>query len=165
MAALVGSAVCCPVTEFIASSLSMPRNQESSRSRPSKPDETRFFIESCPGKSFRGKRKRRNEIYLSGGRCSLRSRSAKPSLPLGIKPCVQECSRVEDRARACTLLPFVTVHTVALCTRCFINPGPLALWKLRELSVQSSIGRVWTIRTPESFLRIRRRPVRLKIIR
>lgn len=33
--ALVGSAVCCPVTEFIASSLSMPRNRESSRSRPS----------------------------------------------------------------------------------------------------------------------------------
>lgn len=136
MAALVGSAVCCPVTEFIASSLSMPRNQESSRSRPSKPDETRFFIESCPGKSFRGNERGETKFIIGGW--VLWSRSV-------LNQVCKSVPRVEDRARACTLLPFVTVHTVALCTRCFINPGPLALWKLRELSVQRSIGRVWSI--------------------
>ena len=162
MAALVGSAVCCPVTEFIASSLSMPRNQESSRSRPSKPDETRFFIESCPGKSFPGETKEMKRNLFIGGRCPLRSRSASP-LPLLILN--QVCRVFPSRGSSPslhTLLPFVTVHTVALCTRCFINPGPLALWKLRELSQQCSIGRVWII-WRQNVLRIWRRPVRLKI--
>lgn len=58
--ALVGSAVCCPVTEFIASSVvDAPKSRIfENPAGATTGDETRFFIESWSGKSVDGGKKR-----------------------------------------------------------------------------------------------------------